>query len=100
MRLVYIGLISLCLTFPAIGSSIYNESIDGDLSNVGTTPTVLTFSAGSNEGLGTTGRSASGVDRDYFTFTVPTGYLLSSLTVLPGTTVGGAASFIGMEAGS
>lgn len=81
---------------------IYNESVSGDLSNSGTAPTVLTVSVGSNQVFGSTGKTNNTVDRDYFTFTVPTGDVLSAITVLPGTQTLGTlgVSFIGMEAGS
>lgn len=82
----------------AHASSLYDESVTGDLSDMGLSPTQLSFSAGSNRVLGTTGRGTI-VDRDYFTFSVPVGYALASLTVLPGTTSAGV-SFIGLEAGS
>ena len=86
----------------AHGDTIYNESVSGDLSNSGLTPTLLTISLGSNDVFGTTGKSAAGViDRDYFTFTVPQGLELTAITVLPGTQTLGALgdSFIGIESG-
>jgi hypothetical protein len=82
------------------GAIIYNESVSGDLSNSGLTPTGLTVANGSNQVFGTTGAGTAGVDRDYFTFTVPAGLQLASITLLPGTMVGGASSFIGVEAGN
>jgi hypothetical protein len=90
-----------CAAAPSIaqGASIYDEAISGDLSNSGGAPTVLTAADGSNQLFGTTGRGGSGVDRDYFTLTVPAGSELTSINVLPGTTAGGPVSFIGMEAG-
>ena len=95
--LVVVGLAALV---PA--DVIYDESISGDLSSSGLAPTVLTVSPGSNELFGTTGKSDAGVvDRDYFSFTVPTGWVLSSLVLIPGTQTLGplGASFIGIEAG-
>jgi hypothetical protein len=86
----------------AYGDTTYNESISGDLSNSGLTPTLLSISFGSNDVFGTTGKSAAGViDRDYFTFTVPQGLELTAITVLPGTGTLGALgeSFIGIESG-
>jgi hypothetical protein len=83
-------------------SSIYDESVSGDLSNNGLAPTVLTVSIGANDVLGTTGKSAAGViDRDYFTFTVPQGLELTGITVLPGTGTLGplGESFIGVGSG-
>lgn len=49
---------------------------------------------------GTIGRSAQGVDRDYVSFVVPSGYFLTALRVGNQTTAGGAqGSFIGLAAG-
>jgi hypothetical protein len=81
---------------------IYNESTSGDLANVGTAPTFISFSSGSNEVIGTTGRASStaAIDRDYFTFTVPVGLELVSITPLPGTQVNGLTSFIGLQSGT
>jgi hypothetical protein len=88
----------------AHGDTIYNESVSGDLSNSGLTPTALTFSLGLNDVFGTTGKSATTgiIDRDYFTFTVAPGLELTAITVLPGTQTLGTLgeSFIGVQAGS
>ena len=83
--------------------TVYNESVSGDLSNSGTTPTPVTVSAGSNDIFGTTGRAASGaLDLDYFTINVPSGLGLRSIIVLPGTAGGPPTlvSFLGIQAGS
>jgi PEP-CTERM motif len=83
--------------------TVYNESGSGDLSGSGTTPTIVTVSAGSNDIFGSTGRDDSGVvDRDYFTINVPAGLGLRSIIVLPGTAGGPPMliSFIGIQAGS
>jgi len=86
----------------AHGDTIYNESVSGDLSNSGLTPTLLTVSLGSNDLSGTTGKTNNIIDRDYFTFTVPPGLELTAITVLPGTQTLGTLgeSFIGIESGS
>ena len=85
----------------AHGSTVYNESVSGDLSNSGLAPTLLTLSAGLNDVFGTTGRPGTVVDRDYFTFTLSPGQQLTGITVLPGTAPLGALgfSFIGVQAG-
>lgn len=85
----------------AHADTVYNESISGDLSNSGLTPTLLTVSLGPNDVFGTTGKTGTVIDRDYFTFTVPVGAELTAITVLPGTETLGTlgASFIGIEAG-
>jgi hypothetical protein len=83
------------------GATVYNESAQGDLSNSGLSPTLLPISLGSNVLTGTTGRDATaGFDRDYFTVVVPTGFQITSIIEQPGTVVGGAVSFIGLQAGS
>jgi len=85
----------------AHGDTIYNESVSGDLSNSGLTPTLLTVAFESNDLFGTTGKTGTVIDRDYFTFTVPQGLRLTAITVLPGTQTLGALgeSFIGIESG-
>jgi hypothetical protein len=85
---------------PARAATVWNEAIEGDLSSNGLTPTPVAMSVGSNRVLGTTGDSGSGIDRDYFRFTVPTGATLTSILLLENTTVSGGASFIGIQAGA
>lgn len=82
-------------------STLYNENVSGDLSNNGLAPTSLTLLAGLNDVFGTTGRTGSVIDRDYFTFTVAPGQQLAAITVLPGTSPLGALglSFIGVQSG-
>ncbi len=84
---------------PALSATLYNEAISGDLSNNGLAPTALTVGEGSNQVFGTTGNHGSGLDRDYFTINVPTGYQIGQLVELAGTQVGANVSFIGLEAG-
>jgi hypothetical protein len=86
----------------AQAATAWDESVSGDFANAGTAPTVITLGAGSNLVSGSSGRSAAGVvDRDYFTFTVPVGWQLDTLTLLPGTTFLGpsALGFIAVQAG-
>src|SRR4051812_21219960 len=91
----------LCgIPLTAGAATVYNESVSGDLSNSGLTPTVLNVSAGSNQISGTTGRGATGVDRDYFTISAPTGFQISQIVELASTSVGDAVSFIGIQAGN
>lgn len=95
-----LGLLCGVLVSPAQATD-YNEAVFGDLSNSGLNPTVLgTLAAGSNQVFGTIASGPNGVDRDYFTVNVPTGYEFVSLIALPGTTVGDTASFLGLEAGT
>lgn len=95
------GLALTCyLQVCANGATVYNEAVSGDLSNSGLSPTALTFSEGSNQVIGETGRGSSGTDRDYFTFTVPFGLALTAITPLSGTVSGGPVAFIGLQAGN
>jgi hypothetical protein len=83
-------------------ATVYDETVSGDLSNVGTAPTGLTFEVGSNHVFGTSGQAGGVVDRDYFTFTVLPDTVLDGILVLPGTTSigGGSLSFIAIAAGN
>jgi hypothetical protein len=93
----------LCATFisGAQAANGWDESTQGDLSNVGTSPTGVTLGVGSNIIRGTTGRNAGVVDRDYFSFTLPAGWQLDTLNVLPGSSFLGVSgvSFIAVQAG-
>lgn len=100
------GFALLALALAVVGSPasqaavIWDESVNGDLSSSGLTPTSLSLGLGSNRILGSTGDAGQGVDRDYFTFTLPVGTALSSITLLSNTFVSGSFSFIGFQTGS
>src|SRR5262249_51115188 len=79
--------------------TIYDEAVNGDFSNDGLAPSALTIGAGHNIVNGTTGNPGTGIDRDYFTFTVPISMQLTSLRLLQTTTVSGSVSFFGLQAG-
>lgn len=99
--LLVLAALPLWLPGSAAAATIHDEAVNGDLSGDGLAPNSLTVSAGSNQIFGTTGRDAvTGVDRDYFTITVPLGYQFVSLIELPGTTVVGGISFLGIQTGS
>jgi len=95
------ALLALSLISGAQAGVVWDEAVSGDLANVGTSPTGLTLLPGSNIIRGTTGRSSGVVDRDYFNFTLPAGWQLETLTVLPGSSFLGASglSFIAVQAG-
>jgi hypothetical protein len=103
LRKISLGLWSiLALLFtasPAGADAVFSESSLGDFSNLGTSPTSLAVGPGDNQIMGTTGAVGGTIDRDYVTFTVPTGFVWSGMTVLPGTQSGGSLSFLGLEAG-
>lgn len=60
----------------------YNEAVFGDLSNLHSAPTPLTFSLGVNRIVGTMGGSPSS-DPDIFTFTIAPGHALNSIFLQP-----------------
>ena len=82
--------------------TVYSESVNGDLSNNGLIPTVITLAVGSNEIFGTTGQTAGVSDRDYFTVTVPSNLKLTQLIEAAGTQAGGPSSlgFFAVQSGT
>jgi hypothetical protein len=97
----------LALTALALGASatvpaatVWDESLDADFSGDFAAPTALAFGLGSNVILGTTGDPGQGTDRDYFSFVVPEGAVLTSLILLDNTFVSGGVSFIGLQVGA
>jgi hypothetical protein len=83
----------------APAAMVWNESANGDLSNDGLSPTSVIMTEGLNTIFGTTGAVNGVVDRDYFTFVVPIGMTLSSLTVVESTSISGSVSFLMIQAG-
>ena len=75
-----LALISMAaaLAGPAAAATLWDETANGDLSNVRTAPTNLALSVGSNVISGTT---VSG-DVDFFTVTVPASAFFSALTLI------------------
>jgi hypothetical protein len=83
----------------AQSATAWDESLEGDLSSVGLQPTALAMTLGGNRIVGVVGDSGQGVDRDYFSFTVPAGATLSAVMLLNSTSVSGGASFFAMQGG-
>jgi hypothetical protein len=76
--------LALVISGPATAATVWDESVNGDLSNNPLAPTVLTFAPGSNDVIGQAGGSPgpgalAPFDQDFFSFTVPKGYELRSL---------------------
>jgi hypothetical protein len=57
---------------------LWNESVNGDLSNVQASPNMFTLSSGVNAVIGSVG---TGDTQDWLTLTVPTGFQLSSVVL-------------------
>jgi hypothetical protein len=85
---------------PLAAGIVYDESVSGDFSDDRFQPTLLTLEAGVNTLTGTFGgpEVPDVLDLDYVTITVPVGYVLDSFVVLDAN-VGGAFSFVGIQAG-
>jgi len=85
---------------PAVAAVVYDETISGDFSNSGFSPTPVSVSVGSNQIFGAlNGVPGSTPDRDYFTVTVPANLVFSSMIVLP-TNPPPPTSFIGLQVGN
>ncbi len=91
--------LALCAAPLAQAETVWDENVNPDLSSDGLLPTVITLFPGSNDLHGMTGNSGSGVDRDYFSFTLAPGMTLTSLILLPDTNVSGGVSFIAIQPG-
>jgi hypothetical protein len=107
LHLWFKGLATVALVMAMVSSAqavtVYSESINGDLSNNGLNPTVITLAEGSNDIFGTTGRDANAIiDRDYFTASVPSHLKIVLLIEAAGTQSGGplGIAFIGIQSGT
>ncbi|HWB19678.1 MAG TPA: hypothetical protein VG711_05205 [Phycisphaerales bacterium] len=81
----------------ADAGTLWNESVNGDLSDDRFNPTALSLQLGVNSLFATTGSGAA--DREYFSVTVPTGMQLSELNLV--SYVGSDnTGFIGVQQGS
>jgi hypothetical protein len=79
-------LLACCIAGPAHAVTIWNEGVNGDLSNLPAAPTGVALVVGSNVITGVMG----GADpRDYITFTLGPGHALVALNLLVYTTGGG-----------
>jgi hypothetical protein len=84
------ALLALALTLagPAAAATVWDESVNGDLSNDPLVPTTIGVAPGLNDVIGSAGAGSPSFDpitgepnfdTDFFTFTVPKGYQLKSL---------------------
>lgn len=70
------------LAGPAAAATVWDESVNGDLSTNNATPTAVAFAPGSNVVHGRVTNSAPADNRDYLTFTVPANHGLYKLLLL------------------
>jgi hypothetical protein len=80
MKTLAIILLLAAMAVPANAAVIWNESINGDLSSSEAAPTPISFGIGSNTIIGSV--SGTPVDRDYITFTIPSGQTLTHLNLI------------------
>jgi hypothetical protein len=97
---------ALIVSAPASAATVWDESVNGPLSSNPLAPTALTFAVGSNDVIGEAGQPTPNgplapFGQDFFTFTVPTGLHLKSLTAVTVDlfTPGDEVAFIGLETG-
>ena len=81
MKLCATILLLVALAVP-VSAANHNEGIDGDISSDPNAPTLLILAVGSNTVTGTTDNLTGTVDRDYVTFNVPPGHVLTGLTLI------------------
>jgi hypothetical protein len=92
-------LVMAAIVLPAVRTKatvLWNESVNGDLSNVQSAPNMFTLSSGVNAVIGSVG---TGDTQDWLTLTVPAGFQLSSV-VLASYQSTDLQGFTGFAAGS
>jgi hypothetical protein len=87
----------LMISSSATAAIVWDESIDGDLSNNPSAPTSLAFASGANDVLGSAGLP----DQDFITFVVPAGFQLRAIVpVTIDFSSGDLDEFIAIESGT
>ncbi len=77
----YLALVVAAIVLPAARTNaivLWNESVNGDLSNTQTAPNMFTLSSGVNAVIGSVG---TGDTQDWLTLTVPVGFQLPSVVL-------------------
>jgi hypothetical protein len=75
-----VGALATILAGSVRADVVYNEMVQGDISDDRFAPTQLTLSPGSNDLFGImSGGNKKGIDRDYFSITIPEGHVLAQL---------------------
>lgn len=99
VKILTAAMLSCLLPTVAHAALVWDETIGGDFSGNGLEPTHIDIMPGGNTVLGTTGNAGAGIDRDYLSFTVPDGMLLTSLTLTEATSISGGSSFLALQEG-
>ena len=80
MKTFAIALLAAALAVPvANAATVWDESVNGDLSSSEAAPTSIALAVGSNVLSGTV--NGLPLDRDYITFTIPAGFVLSAMNL-------------------
>jgi hypothetical protein len=80
MKTLAIVLLLAAMAVPASAATIWNESINGDLSSSEGAPAGISFGIGGNTIIGSV--SGNPLDRDYITFTIAAGQTLSKVNLI------------------
>ena len=81
MKILAIALLVAALAVPAANAAtVWDEGINGDLSSSEAAPTSIALAVGSNVLAGTI--NGFPLDRDYITFTIPAGFVLSGMNLV------------------
>ncbi|QSJ15079.1 PEP-CTERM sorting domain-containing protein [Nostoc sp. UHCC 0702] len=89
MKSLLVGLVAILAFAPNAYALniVHDEAVNGDLSSENLNPTQLSLSVGSNHIIGSTTGNPN-LDRDFFSLTVPSGYLLNKIIL---------ANYIGLD---
>jgi hypothetical protein len=100
-RVWALALAVLAAALPVRADLLWNEPLQGDLSDDRFHPNQFFVTMGSNELIGfmSGGDGASVIDRDYFTLTVPQGMALAQINLLEYFSVD-VVSFMGLQPGT
>ena len=96
LRQTFIAVLVLFIVSTVRATTLYDESVSGDLSNSQSSPTALNLSVGTNTINGVVGATDQ---QDWVALTVPAGQQMSSL-FLASYSSADAQGFMGMQAGS
>lgn len=81
MKTVAIALVLSALAVPASAAVVWDEGVNGDLSSDAANPTAIVFANGSNTISGIINGNP-GIDRDFTTFTIGAGLMLSHVNLI------------------
>ncbi len=83
MKLRATALLLVILAAPAGAATLWDESLNGDISSNAGAPTPLAFALGGNTIIGSVGNTAANPgERDFVTFTIPAGRKLSAMNLI------------------